>query len=98
MALQNYHFVWLAAHPGRTEEWLRERMRDGFHIHHIDGDHSNDAAANLVLIEGGDHLRLHGMPIKPRRPRKARRNTPYSEWPVGPRLLEKRRRWAGYKR
>jgi hypothetical protein len=47
-------------HPHRTEEWLQERLRDGFDVHHIDGDHSNDDPINLVLIECVDHLRLHG--------------------------------------
>jgi hypothetical protein len=32
-------------------------------VHHIDGNHSNDEPANLVLIEGTDHLRLHGMQL-----------------------------------
>ncbi len=59
--LQSYHHAWLSAHPGRNEAWLAERMADGFHVHHIDGDHANDAPANLVLIDGVDHMRLHGM-------------------------------------
>lgn len=45
-------------------EWLRERLKDGFHVHHIDGDHTNDAPKNLVLIDGVDHMRLHGMVLR----------------------------------
>ncbi len=57
--LESYHYVWLSVHSHRTAEWLRARLKDGFDIHHIDGDHSNDASTNLVLIDGGDHLMLH---------------------------------------
>lgn len=59
--LQSYHRVWLSCHPGRTEQWLRERMADGFHVHHADGDHTNDAPNNLILLEGLDHMLIvHG--------------------------------------
>jgi len=54
-----YHEVWLAAHPDRTAEWLADRLRDGFHIHHIDGDWENNSPDNLALMEGLDHIRLH---------------------------------------
>lgn len=57
--LQSYHFAWLSVHPERTEEWLLRMLSDGFHVHHIDGDHLNDDPLNLVLIEGGDHMMLH---------------------------------------
>lgn len=60
-ALEPYHYAWLGAHPERTEEWLRRMMAEGFHIHHIDADHYNNDPMNLVLIEGADHLFLHGM-------------------------------------
>lgn len=59
--MQSYHYAWLSVHPERTEEWLAARMADGFHVHHIDGDHYNDDPKNLVLIDGTDHMRLHGM-------------------------------------
>lgn len=57
---QPYHYAWLGAHPHRTEEWLRAALRDGFDIHHIDGNHENNDPANLVLIEHTDHMMLHG--------------------------------------
>lgn len=60
--LEPYHIAWLDKHPERDIAWLRDRMRDGFDIHHIDGDHSNNDPANLVLIEHLDHIKLHGMP------------------------------------
>lgn len=54
-----YHWAWLSAHPERSEEWLRRHMRDGFDIHHVDGDKQNNSPNNLVLIDGADHLMLH---------------------------------------
>ena len=70
--LEAYHLVWLAIHPWRTEEWLRDKLADGFDIHHIDGDHSNDGPGNLVLIDHADHFMLHGSPIKIGRIQKVR--------------------------
>lgn len=58
-ALEFYHLTWLSAHPWRTEQWLRDRLADGFDIHHLDGSHSNNDPANLVLIDHADHLALH---------------------------------------
>ena len=57
--LKQYHLIWLKVHPLRTEEWLRQALREGFDIHHIDGDHDNNQSENLVLIECSDHIRLH---------------------------------------
>lgn len=59
--LQSYHYVWLSVHPGRDEAWLRDILAKGFAIHHMDGNHDNDASDNLVLIEQADHMFLHGM-------------------------------------
>ncbi len=57
--MEPHHLAWLAAHPYRSRNWLEERLNDGFHVHHLDGNHGNNAPENLVLIEGGDHIRLH---------------------------------------
>lgn len=57
--LEEYHRVWLRAHPLRNESWLRARMSDGFDVHHLDGNHSNNTSGNLVLIECTDHMMLH---------------------------------------
>ena len=32
----------------------------GFDVHHMDGNHTNNDPSNLVLIEHGDHMMLHG--------------------------------------
>lgn len=62
--LKSYHHVWLACHPGRTQAWLLDRLADGFHIHHVDGDHQNDSPRNLVMMEGLDHmLIMHDLKI-----------------------------------
>lgn len=61
--LKSYHLAWLAAHPKRSEEWLRAHIADGFDVHHLDGNKTNDDARNLLLIEHDDHMRLHGMPF-----------------------------------
>lgn len=58
----SYHFVWLLNHPLRSSEWLAEKLKDGFHIHHVDGHHSNNAPENLVLIDGCDHMMIHNHP------------------------------------
>jgi hypothetical protein len=63
--LQSYHHAWLSDHPNRSEEWLKRMMAEGFHIHHIDGNHSNDDPMNLVLIEGADHFLLHNGKKRP---------------------------------
>ncbi len=60
--MESYHLAWLKHHPERTAEWLLERLEDGFDVHHLDGDHSNDDPLNLVLIEHADHFRLHYSP------------------------------------
>lgn len=54
-----HHSAWLSAHPERTAEWLLARLADGFDVHHINGDHEDNAPSNLVLIECGDHMMLH---------------------------------------
>lgn len=56
---QSHHVAWLAAHPHRSSHWLRERLRDGFDVHHLDGNHQNDDPSNLVLIEHTDHMLMH---------------------------------------
>lgn len=57
--MQEYHYIWLNAHPDRTETWLKDCLKDGFLIHHLDGNHSNNVIDNLLLIEKSDHLMLH---------------------------------------
>ena len=59
-SLEPYHVIWLSVHPQRSENWLRDKLSDGFDIHHVDGDHSNNDPNNLVLIEHRDHFMLHG--------------------------------------
>jgi len=60
VGFRSYHRAWLALHSNRDEAWLREKLREGFDVHHLDGDKANEAPENLVLIEHLDHMRLHG--------------------------------------
>lgn len=59
--MQPHQLAWLMCHPHRTVEWLKQRSKDGFDIHHLDGDPLNNAPDNLVLIETTDHICvIHG--------------------------------------
>lgn len=51
--------AWLDAHLDRDEKWLLRMAKEGFDVHHIDGNHDNDSPLNLVLIEHRDHFMLH---------------------------------------
>lgn len=57
--LKPHHAAWLRAHPERSASWLKARTSDGFDVHHIDGDRSNDAPDNLILVEKVGHGLLH---------------------------------------
>jgi hypothetical protein len=59
--IRQYRDVWLASHPGRSLQWLNSMFKQGFEIHHVDGNYNNNHPDNLVLIEAADHQRLHGM-------------------------------------
>lgn len=58
--LEQHHIVWLANHPDRSEEWLKAILKQGFEVHHVDGDHDNNSPRNLILMERNDHRELHG--------------------------------------
>ncbi|CAB4122624.1 hypothetical protein UFOVP28_22 [uncultured Caudovirales phage] len=58
--LKPHHAAWLLHHPDRTPEWLDGIIKQGFDIHHLDGNYHNNDPINLVLIERVDHMRLHG--------------------------------------
>lgn len=62
--LQQYHHAWLEAHPERTKEWLRKQIAEGFQVHHLDGNRSNNAPSNLALMDGVDHVRIHGIDLR----------------------------------
>lgn len=64
MKLAPHHKVWLQSHPHRTQRWLRDRIKDGFDIHHMDGDTENDHPSNLILLETTDHTKtIHTLPF-----------------------------------
>src|SRR5215472_650540 len=55
--------AWLAAHPERDLEWLRKQLRQGFGVHHADGNQANNDPDNVMLIEQADHYRLQARGI-----------------------------------
>lgn len=59
--MKEHLLAWLRAHPERSRDWLKRMLGEGFQVHHVDGDHSNDHPGNLALIENVDHMRLHGL-------------------------------------
>lgn len=65
--MKKWHRNWLQRHPWRTKEWLQERLRDGFDIHHLDNNPFNHSPDNLILVDGNDHRDLlHKVPNSPR--------------------------------
>ena len=40
-------------------EYYKGKIPQGFHVHHIDGDRTNNGIENLELLQKGDHSRLH---------------------------------------
>jgi hypothetical protein len=63
--MTEYHLIWLENHPHRSAEWLKERLSDGFDVHHVDGNRDNNDPSNLVLIEHQDHMNnLHGSKMR----------------------------------
>lgn len=47
----NYRKIW--------EEFNNEMIPDGYHIHHIDGNHKNNNPLNLKCLHPDDHYALH---------------------------------------
>lgn len=56
---RDYRAVWLRAHPYVNATWLDDKIKEGFNLHHVDGNRQNNTADNLLLIFGPDHHRLH---------------------------------------
>lgn len=57
--IYRYQWVWIMANGPIPE---------GYVIHHIDGDLTNDALDNLELMQRNEHARLHGKILKSNRP------------------------------
>ena len=56
--------AWLSDHPTRSEAWLDRIIAEGFDLHHIDGDYTNNNPYNLLLVETDDHRAvLHNIKI-----------------------------------
>ena len=48
-----------SVHVVKMEQRIGRRLRDGEHVHHIDGDKQNNEDDNLKLLTRGEHARLH---------------------------------------
>lgn len=55
-------------------EYFYGSVPEGYHIHHIDGDKSNNAIQNLQLLSAKEHEKLHGKMWTDERMEKARKN------------------------
>ena len=56
--MSKHRAAFLVANP----EWVE--IPQGFDVHHIDGDHSNNDPANLCLMDHVSHMRLHGVDLR----------------------------------
>ena len=43
----------------KMEKKIGRPLKDGEHVHHIDGDRTNDAQENLKVISASEHSKLH---------------------------------------
>lgn len=53
------------------EEMTGKTIPKGYHVHHVDGDETNDRPSNLQLLTAADHNRVHHLGVK--NPKKANR-------------------------
>ena len=62
---KGYMFFWLTdgsgimAHRAVMEQHLGRKLKSNEHIHHLDGDRTNNDITNLVILTRGEHSRLH---------------------------------------
>ena len=59
MTLPTHHSAWLSVHPHRTKPWFLAKLKEGFDVHHLDGNHENNDPTNLALVEHTDHMAIH---------------------------------------
>jgi len=45
----------------KMERHLRRTLRTNEHVHHIDGDYTNNRLDNLEVLPAKEHARLHGV-------------------------------------
>ena len=59
MILPPHHEAWLSVHPHRSRRWFLAKLKEGFDVHHLDGNHGNNTPSNLALVEHTDHMMVH---------------------------------------
>lgn len=50
LRMRIHRYVW---------EYYNGKIPDGYHVHHIDGDKSNNNISNLTILPRSSHLKLH---------------------------------------
>lgn len=50
---------WVYEHVMIAEEMIGRRLRDDEVVHHLDGDRTNNRYSNLLVLENGQHSKLH---------------------------------------
>lgn len=60
MPTKAHHLAWMEGNHAEPD-FLYQAIMNGFQVHHVDGDHSNNDPLNLVLIYDRDHKKLHGL-------------------------------------
>lgn len=43
------------------EEYWGEKRPEGYYVHHVDGDRSNNEISNLALVTIANHYRIHAL-------------------------------------
>ena len=49
--MKNYRKIW--------EEYNNQKIPNGFHIHHVDGDRTNNNPENLICVSPEEHWNIH---------------------------------------
>lgn len=52
-----------AEHRIVAETMLGRPLRAGEIVHHVDGDHRNNAPSNLQVMTQAEHMRVHGLGV-----------------------------------
>lgn len=65
LRMRIHRYVW---------EYYNGKIPDGYHVHHIDGDKSNNDISNLRLLTVSDHIKLHMSDLPEEKKERMRKN------------------------